>query len=132
MQMETKEITARPLAQSLLPRAAAVLLFALLLFYGLKAYNDYGLSWDEPIERQSGLVTYKYLHPEDSTLITDTVNFNTVPDLHDYQYRYYGVAVQYPLVLAESASDFTMSLHDVYLMRHLYVFLWFFAAAVCF
>ncbi len=122
----------RPRLTGPLSRAAVILLFALFFFYGMKSYNDYGLSWDEPIERQSSLVTYKYLNPEDSTLITDTVNFNTIPDLHNYQYRYYGVAAQYPLVLAESASGFTMSYHDIYLMRHLYVFLWFFAAAACF
>lgn len=113
-------------------RIAALFLFILFLFYGFKAYNDYGLSWDEPIERESSLVTWKYLHPEDGTLVTDSVNFNMLPELHDYHYRYYGTAAQLPLVLAESLTDFTMSLHDVYLMRHLYVFLLFFCAAFCF
>lgn len=113
-------------------RIAALLLFILFLLYGFKAYNDYGLSWDEPIERESSLVTWKYLHPEDGTLVTDSVNFNMLPELHDYHYRYYGTAAQLPLVLAESLTDFTMSLHDVYLMRHLYVFLLFFCAAFCF
>ncbi len=111
---------------------AALFLFILFLIFGFKAYNDYGISWDEPIERESSLVTWKYLRPEDSSLITETVNFNMVPNLHDYQYRYYGTAAQLPLVLAESLTGFTMSLHDVYLMRHLYVFLLFFCAAVCF
>lgn len=113
-------------------RIAAVFLFILFLFYGFKAYNDYGISWDEPIERESSLVTWKYLHPEDAALVTDSVNFNMVPELHDYHYRYYGTAAQLPLVLAESLTDFTMSLHDVYLTRHLYVFLLFFCAALCF
>lgn len=111
---------------------AALFLFILFLIFGFKAYNDYGISWDEPIERESSLVTWKYLRPEDSSLITETVNFNMVPNLHDYQYRYYGTAAQLPLILAESLTGFTMSLHDVYLMRHLYVFLLFFCAAVCF
>ena len=113
-------------------RIAAFFLFLLFLFYGFKVYNDYGLSWDEPIERESSLVTWKFLHPEDGTLITDSVNFNMVPELHDYQYRYYGTAAQLPLVYAESLTDFAMPLHDVYLMRHMYVFLLFFCAAFCF
>ena len=100
-----------------------ILFFAAFLIYGLCVYKHYGISWDEPIERDSSLITYEYTHPVIKDWVTETVNFKELPDFEDYHYRYYGTAIQQPLVWAESHNGFQMSYHDIYEMRHLYVFL---------
>lgn len=109
-----------------------ILFFAAFLIYGLCVYKHYGISWDEPIERDSSLITYEYTHPVIKDWVTETVNFKELPDFEDYHYRYYGTAIQQPLVWAESHNGFQMSYHDIYEMRHLYVFLLFWLASIIF
>lgn len=113
-------------------RVLAILFFTLFLIYGLCVYRDYGFSWDEGIERNSSLITYGYLFPSVKETITDTLNFEGLAEFHEYKDRYYGMAMQLPLVAAEHLAGFTMDYQQIYYMRHLYVFLWFWAASVCF
>lgn len=113
-------------------RGMVVVFFLLFLLYGRIAYNDYGLSWDEGIERDSSLVTYGYIVPSVKDSITETVNFETYPEYHEYRDRYYGMAAQLPMVWMEHMQDFEMSYYEIYMMRHAYTFLMFFIAAIYF
>ena len=113
-------------------KVLAILFFTLFLIYGICVYRDYGFSWDEGIERNSSLITYGYLFPSVKETVTDTLNFEGLAEFHEYKDRYYGMAMQLPLVAAEHLTGFTMDYQQIYYMRHLYVFLWFWAASVCF
>ena len=77
----------------------------LTVIVGLCTYQDYGISWDEPIQREMGEVSYNYI-------------FNNDPKLLTYIEKDHGVAFEVPLILIERAIDTKTSL-DVYLMRHL-------------
>lgn len=113
-------------------KAVVALFFVLFLIYGCAVVKDYGLSVDELQERTSSLVTYKYLVPSVSDIITDTVNFANIAPLSEWVDRYYGVTMQLPTVLIEHLTGFTMPMGQVMLVRHLYVFLLFFSASIFF
>lgn len=106
--------------------------FLLFLCYGLLTINDYGISVDEIYERRSSLVTYKYLVPGVSDIVTDSVDFSKVESLHEWHDRYYGVALQLPTVVIEHLFGFELPLATVLQIRHVYTFLLFFIASVCF
>lgn len=117
-------------------RLAALLSLVVVLAAGMTTYVDYeGATSDEPLERTSSIINYQEItrvifHRESFTYITDH------PPLNEFKDRYYGVAMQLPMTLAEDLySHFRgkdMTLHQVYDMRHLYSFLVYAGALCCF
>lgn len=68
-------------------------------------YKDYGISWDEPVQRGIGMEAYKYVHEGSRTYM----------QMHD---KIYGVGFELPLIYLEKMFD----LHDtreIFLFRHL-------------
>ena len=111
---------------------AVILFFTAFLLYGLLTVKDYGISTDELIERESSLITYRYMVPSVADVVTETVNFPELVPLLEYKDRYYGMAVQIPAVVVEHLLGFRLDIRKVFLMRHLYNFLMFFTAAAFF
>lgn len=117
-------------------RIAAFVSLMIVLAAGLMSYRDYDAATiDERIERTSSIINYQEItrvvfHRESFTYITDH------PPLSEFKDRYYGVAMQLPMALAEDLySHFRgrdMTLHQVYEMRHLYSFLVYTVALCCF
>jgi hypothetical protein len=95
--------------------AAAVCLTA-LLFLGLALFDDYGVSWDEPVQRQYGEKLFRYVASGDRALFTD-------------RHRYYGPVFEFALVGLEKGLGLADS-REVYLMRHLATFLVFWVGVV--
>ncbi len=126
------EYTKNRMAAWLKNNGLVILFFACFLLYGLMTVKDYGVSTDEVIERESSLAAYKYIVPSVSDIVTESVDFTQVPDLKDYVYRYYGVAVQLPMVFVEHLFGFQLDIRKVFLMRHLANFLAFFLASIFF
>lgn len=113
-----------------LKRFAVIFCFIVYFIYGSISVKDYGVSIDELMERTSSLVTYKYLVPSVENISTESVNFAQIEPLSEWRDRYYGVALQLPMVMVEHFTGFTMPMGDVLYMRHLYVFLLFFISAI--
>ena len=88
-----------------------ILFFAAFFLYGLMVVKDYGISTDELIERESSLITYKYIMPSVSDVVTETVNFPELTPLKEYKDRYYGMAVQIPAVVVEHLFGFQQMPH---------------------
>lgn len=109
-----------------------ILFFAVFLLYGLLTVKDYGISTDELIERESSLITYRYMVPAVADVVTETVNFPELTPLLEYKDRYYGMAAQIPAVVVEHLFGFHLDIRKVFLMRHLYNFLMFFTATIFF
>ena len=102
------------------------LFFLLLLLLGISSYRDYGISWDERIQRLSGAVTLKYLADAFHVPASMAPWKERLPSLAKYQDRDYGVAFEVPAFALEQLlrlKDF----RDVYMFRHLLTFLVFFA-----
>lgn len=109
-----------------------IIFFGLFLMYGLCTFNDYSLSLDEDIERTTGLINYRYVFPNDADGVKGTVDFSALPELSEWRDRYYGSAAQYIPLLAERLFGFEMEYHRVFQIRHLFTFLLFWLACVCF
>lgn len=89
------------------------------LILGFCIYNDYGISWDERVQRLNvGYATYDYV------FYNNTFLFNNVE-------KYYGPFFETLLVVAEKALSLTDS-RDIFLMRHLLTFLLFYFSALTF
>lgn len=66
----------------------AFLFFIPLVIIGLMVAPDYGLAWDEPAQREIGLVSYNYVFHGDQML-------------HNYHDKDYGVGFELPLIVME-------------------------------
>jgi hypothetical protein len=87
------------------PLLPGILLFILSLLAGILTYQDFGISWDEPVQREMGYVSYNYIFENDTTL-------------NHYLERDHGVGFELPLVFVEKSMGITDS-REIYLMRHI-------------
>lgn len=98
-----------------------LLFFTAYLIVGLSIYQDYGLSWDEPISRVNGLVNLKYLAENlFPFLLTDSIK--SLPDLANWMDRDYGVAFETPAVALERLLNLEET-REIFIFRHLATFL---------
>lgn len=102
------------------------LLFAGYVVLGIAIHGDYGVSWDESISRQNGLVNLRHVNQRFFPPVTRPV-LTQVPDLDDWPDRDYGVAFELPVEALDQwlGNDVDQSFR----LRHLMTFL-FFAAGV--
>ncbi len=86
--------------------------FIIFLSIGLAVFDDYGLSWDERVYRQNGIVSYDYI-------------FKGEDSLDEHSEREYGAVFELLLIFGEKLLKLEDS-RDIYLMRHLLTFLVFY------
>ena len=91
------------------------------LALGIKLYQSYGISWDEPNQRTIGGVTYKYLIEFLNPNISDP-QVKSMPTLSNYDYRDYGTLFETPVFAIERFLNLNDS-RDQFLIRHLLTFL---------
>jgi hypothetical protein len=84
---------------------------------GLLTYQQYGVNWDDPYQREIGLTKYKYVTGEDTAL-------------HTYEFKEYGPAYELLLLFVEKALG-AKDTRDIFLARHLVTHLFFLAGAWC-
>ena len=94
-----------------------ILLFLIALIIGQATYQDYGISWDEPIQREFGNISYDYVFNGNNKLLT-------------YSQAYYGVGIEMPLVALERWMKLTDT-RDIFLMRHMVMHIFFLFSALC-
>ncbi len=94
-----------------------ILFFILYFLLGTLIFKNYGISWDEPYQRQIGYVSLEYIRGDTSLLsFTD---------------RYYGVIFELPLVIIERVANIEDT-RIIYLFRHYATFLLFYAGVIVF
>lgn len=110
-----------------LEKLLIIILFGAYFMAGILIYKDYGISTDEPTERESSFTNLKYA--------MDTLGIDGLEgvngDLENYDDRYYGIAMQIPPTIAEWARNFPGWITS-YHMRHLWTFMICFLGYVCF
>ena len=94
--------------------AQALAMCAVFAVAGAVVLDDYGATWDEIAQREIAIANADYI----ATGSTD--------GLYNKDYRYFGVAFEMPLLLAERALGLQDSRH-IYLTRHLLTHLFFIA-----
>ena len=114
-----------------------LVLFLCILMVGLCVFRDYGVSVDEPTERLNDILSYVEMN---------RLLFRRIPpvfkqqaeeiDISTYADRYYGVAMRFPLMLIEDfhyeTTGTPFSNPEIYHIRHLYVWLFYFGALISF
>lgn len=95
--------------------------FLLLVLLGFRIHGDYGTHFDDPNGRYLAQVTSRYVL---ETLIPSRVpeQAKTLPPLHEYVDRDYGVGVELPLLAIEILAG-VRDTRDIYVFRHLLLFL---------
>ena len=92
--------------------------FAVFLVTGILIFRDYGISWDEPIQRAYGLENLVYISGKSTRLLKSNE-------------RYYGPVFETILAYLETVSGYT-DLRQIYLLRHFVNFLTFFVGTIFF
>lgn len=116
-------------------RAVQLSAFLCVLLLGMFLYKDFGIAYDEPINRRNGGISFnavvKVVNKGFSTTFFEndpqTQQFNV--DLNQYQDRDYGVAFDLPVFFLERILRIDDSRHQ-YQFRHILTFLVFLAGVV--
>lgn len=99
--------------------------FVLLLLLGAVLFRHYGISWDEPTDRQTGMISARYVA---GLVAPDWAArqpaFQDLPDFATYADNDHGVLFETPLCLLELVLGITDS-RTTYLLRHAAIFLTF-------
>ena len=96
---------------------------------GMNAVHDFGLGFDDEIQERHGRVSYDY--------INKTFGIDKGPiapnreQLHEYEYKYYGVVFQVSALYLERIFGLN-SYFERYMLRHQMVFILFFLASIAF
>lgn len=108
----------------------AIAFFAIFLGIGLTIYQDYGVSWDGPAQRKIGGSNVRYICEQ--TPICEPDDFlNQFPPLPKLKDRDYSPIHEIVLMTTEWQLGLTDP-YDVYSMRHLLNFLFFFVGTIAF
>ncbi len=124
----------RFLNSSKFAKTVSIIVFIVFVIVGLLSYRDYAISIDEPIHRMYSIVTYRWVN---RTLFDRGVFINEgTEDLGNFEEKYYGVAIQLPLLVAEDIYQMVkhepMPVRSIYHMRHIYFHLIYILSLYCF
>ena len=93
------------------------------IIIGVSTFKDYGMTIDEKVERESSLVSYKYICEEYlGRDLSGYEVFSDIPDIEEYRDKYYGILPQLPFVVIEDLFDFSLQTRTIFLIRHLGTF----------
>ena len=81
-----------------------VLLFLVMFLIAFMTFDEYGMSWDESTQRETGQVSYNYVFSDDTSLLT-------------WKDKDYGVAFELPLIILEKVFNLKDS-REIFIMRH--------------
>ena len=101
--------------EKLSPYLPGIILFVVTLILGLAIYKDYGMGWDEPLQRDPAVLSWNYVVHGDQTL------FKTETDNH-------GAGFELVLLFVEKNMHLTDT-RDIYLMRHIFTHIFFLLSA---
>ncbi|MBF0570967.1 MAG: hypothetical protein HQL12_03750 [Candidatus Omnitrophica bacterium] len=94
-------------------KVIVAIFFVIFLGVGIFIVKDYGMSWDEPGQRENGIVAFDYVIKGDQKLLK-------------YAHREYGTFFETVLVVLEKGLHLTDNSRALYLMRHFVTFLLFY------
>ena len=104
--------------------------FGLFLLMGLAIVDDYGISWDESIQRRHGRVSIDYA--AEKLGFENHIVLEPKWDLEDYQWSNYGMIYSISANLLEQQLGIEDNPYQYYRLRHLLAFLLFWVATIYF
>ena len=118
-----------------------VAFFTVLFFVGVFTFKDYGITLDEQLQRQHLLVNYnEYVKIINKVIQMDNIKkareyemiFVGEYNINLYPYKYYGVGIQYPIIIIEHMTNFNMDISTSFYLKHFYIFLIYFISMIYF
>jgi len=106
-----------------------LILLCIYLLMGFRIIGDYGISMDEPIQRKHGIISFEYVN--ERLGLFPNIPQTRAEQLMTYDHREYGVFFQMVSYGIERLLGI-QSASDVFLLRHMLVFLLFWASCYCF
>jgi hypothetical protein len=122
------------------PKLLVLVFFVIYFLIGIFVYHNYGISGDEHTERETSLRQYRFAVSKIYYIFTK----KQVPGFeHDHIWyqnylqgmsndKYYGTFLQWPAVIYEHLHNFNLPPSEIYQVRHLLNFTYFFLATICF
>lgn len=86
-----------------------IIFYFIFLFIGTLVFDDYGLAYDEDIQRAIGLSNYEYI----SNIFQEGKN--------EIIHPFYGVGFELPAIFLEKILNIK-NIKDIYLFRHFFIF----------
>ena len=105
--------------------------FIIYFILGIGIYNDYGISFDENINRTNGFVSLNYVINFFNLNFDLNPFYKNVPQINEYIDREYGIVFDLPAAAIEVILGIKNT-KDIYLLRHLMTFVIFFLSTICF
>lgn len=102
------------------------IIFATFFAIGITSYDDYGMSWDEYIDRVNGFVSLNYIRD-----IFSLESYGDFPKLQDYRDANYGVIFNLPMAIIEKMFSID-DIKQVFLVRHFFNFFIYFISSIFF
>lgn len=103
--------------------------FALYMVIGLLVYQDYGITWDEPIQRDHGMVSWDAVNERFDYVFYE--KRYQKEKLAEYKHRHYGVLFQLTALQLERTFGIE-SIRGQFFLRHLLGFLFYFVSVFFF
>jgi hypothetical protein len=107
-----------------------VIILICFFLVGLSIYDDYGASADEHIQIEGLHICWRDMMQKLD--LPYPAEFDELPELNNFQNRYYGQAAMFPVVIIESLYHFSLDISEIIKIRHLWSFLCYITAAVLF
>ena len=108
--------------------------FGILIIVGVIIFNDFGISWDEPISRANGFFALEYLY----SILGFDFNFeypnffsNQKQNFKEYNDNFYGVVFDLPMGFIEYLFNIESS-RQYFLLRHFFTYFLFLTGAFYF
>ena len=133
MTIMNKKIKNRPIAEIInLKNNFFIYIFFIAYFVlGISIFKDFGISFDENINRTNGFVSLNYIIHFFGLDVDLDPFYKNIPSLTNYIDREYGVVFDLPAAFFEVVLGLN-NIKDIYLLRHLMTFLIFYLSSLCF
>ena len=105
--------------------------FIIYFILGIGIYDDYGISFDENINRTNGFVSLNYVINFFNLNFDLNPFYKNVPQINKYIDREYGIVFDLPAAAIEVILGIKNT-KAIYLLRHLMTFVIFFLSTICF
>ena len=109
-----------------------VVTFLTIFIVGIGTYEDYDIFGDAAVERISGFITYEYINDLLFHREVPVISARNLPELPEWRDRQYGMFFQLPIIFIEDLKGFKTSFYKSLINRHLYCFIIYFIALICF
>lgn len=106
--------------------------FLTIFIVGIGTYEDYDIFGDAAVERISGFITYEYINDLLFHREVPVISARNLPELPEWRDRQYGMFFQLPIIFIEDLKGFKTSFYKSLINRHLYCFIIYFIALICF